>query len=986
MLAGLLLLAAEAHAQLRLEVFASGFAQPVAFVQDPVDPAVQYVVEQGGRVRVLQDGTLLPDDFLDLTSSVSTSGERGLLGLAFAPDYASSGRFYANFTNTSGDTVIARFHRSIDPLVADATSRFDLVWGGPGGPSFIAQPAGNHNGGHLAFGPDGFLYIGLGDGGSGNDPGHRAQDPSTLLGKMLRIDVSVPDTHPTGYAVPPDNPFVAGGPVPALPEIWSFGLRNPWRYGFDDPARGGTGALLLADVGQGSWEEVDYEPPGAGGRNYGWRNREGAHDNVVSLPPAYLPLTEPIHEYDHGTGRSITGGQVYRGIHLGPAHQGRYFFADFITGRVWSLALAIDPTTAEATAFDVREHTSELEASTPITNVSSFGVDADGELYLVDYSSGRILKIAPPACGVNLSSSHASFTSQPAGSSVDVTTAPVDCAWSASTTASWIAITAGTGVGPGTFSYTVAANVSATLRSGTIAVAQQTFTVTQAGTVLSPPFGFIDTPADGASGVTGAIGVTGWALDDLGIVHLRLYRDPVPPETGGLVFIGDATRVSGARPDVAIVYPGYPDYNEAGWGYALLTNLLPNQGNGSYTFHVYAEDVDGHATLLGSRTITCTNATATLPFGTIDTPAQGATISGTAFVNFGWALTPPPKTIPLDGSTIQVWIDGAPVGDVTYNNFRSDIPTVFPGYANSNGAVGYRHLDTTTLANGVHTIAWSVVDDMGAAEGIGSRYFTVQNAGSTAQAEPQTTFAPVALVRSATLEVSPGSVRMRQGMNAEAPWEVMPADSSGARLVALPEFGRLELDLGRDRAGRYEGALRVGDTWRPLPVGSQLDPATGTFLWQPGPGFVGTYRLVFARVDPADRVTRVPVTVVIRPTQASPGRVLAAIDAPTGGEATLPLVVTGWALDESAWAGTGIDAVHVWAYPETGGSPQFLGAATLDAARPDVGAAFGEQFGPSGYRLRVGWLPPAAYLLAVFPHSAVTGQFATASVVRVVVR
>ena len=186
---------------------------------------------------------------------------------------------------TAGDTVVARFRRSANPLIADPVSRFDLRWGGAGSPRFIDQPFANHNGGHLAFGPDGFLYIGLGDGGSGNDPDHRAQNPAELLGKMLRIDVNVPEADPTGYRVPSGNPFV--GVAGTRPEIWSFGLRNPWRYTFDDPARGGTGALLIGDVGQNRWEEIDYEPPARGGRNYGWRNREGAHDNQTSRPPAF---------------------------------------------------------------------------------------------------------------------------------------------------------------------------------------------------------------------------------------------------------------------------------------------------------------------------------------------------------------------------------------------------------------------------------------------------------------------------------------------------------------------------------------------------------------------------------------------------------------------------------------------------------------------------------------------------------------------------
>jgi glucose/arabinose dehydrogenase len=398
-------LASDAAAQLRTRVYASGFTLPVAIVQDPTDRNVQFVVQQGGRIRVVRGGTVLGPDFLDLTAQVVSGGEQGLLGLAFAPDYATSRRFFVNFTNRDGHTVVARFRRSEDPAVADVASRFDLRWGGAGGAAFIAQPFANHNGGHLAFGPDRYLYIGLGDGGSGNDPQHRAQNGNELLGKMLRVDVSVPDSDPTGYRIPADNPFVSAQAVTARPEIWAFGLRNPWRYSFDDPARGGTGALVIGDVGQNRFEEIDYEPPGRGGRNYGWRNREGAHANITSSPAAYQPLVDPIFEYDRGAGQSITGGYLYRGRSLGPGYQARYVFADFVQGRVWSLALAID-SAGEATASGLVEHTAELGGTTPLGQVSSFGVDADGELFIVGYSRGVVFRVlgpsAPPAAPTGL--------------------------------------------------------------------------------------------------------------------------------------------------------------------------------------------------------------------------------------------------------------------------------------------------------------------------------------------------------------------------------------------------------------------------------------------------------------------------------------------------------------------------------------------------------------------------------------------------------
>ncbi len=244
----------------------------------------------------------------------------------------------------------------------------------------------------------------------------------------------------------------------------------------------------------------------------------------------------------------------------------------------------------------------------------------------------------------------------------------------------------------------------------------------------APPFGAVDTPAQNATGIEGAIAVTGWALDDTGVLRVVVSRDPVAGEpAGATIYVGDAVFVDGARPDVAAAYPTYPASTRAGWGYMLLTNMLPNHGNGTYKLWLHAVDREGRQTLLGSRTFTCANAAATLPFGTLDTPAQGATVGGKAFVVFGWALTPVPGAIPTDGSTIWVYVDGVPVGHPVYDQYRADIATLFPGYANSNGAIGYYVLDTTTLSNGMHSIAWLVTDDQGRSQGIGSRYFWVAN-------------------------------------------------------------------------------------------------------------------------------------------------------------------------------------------------------------------------------------------------------------------
>jgi glucose/arabinose dehydrogenase len=375
----------EADAQIRTQLVASGFSQPVAFVQDPSLPNVFYVVEQTGRVRTLENGVLQSTDFADLRSLIGCCGEQGLLGMAFAPDAAENGRVFFVYIDLSGRYVVSRYRRVTSPTPRiDPASRLDLRWST--GQRFIPQPSALHNAGHLAFGSDGYLYIAKGDGGSNATA---SQNPTLLLGKMLRIDVNVSDSDPNGMRVPSDNPFLDGQPVAAAPEIWAFGFRNPWRYSFDNLGAGATSALFIGDVGAGGREEISHEPRNAGGRNYGWPVREGMFDTGAGFVPAYTPLTDPLRDYGRSDGTTVTGGFVYRGQVLGSTYAGRYFYADFGASRVWSLGLTIDPITGEATVADVREHTVDLA---PLGNVSSFGRDAAGELYLVVYG-GEVRKI-----------------------------------------------------------------------------------------------------------------------------------------------------------------------------------------------------------------------------------------------------------------------------------------------------------------------------------------------------------------------------------------------------------------------------------------------------------------------------------------------------------------------------------------------------------------------------------------------------------------
>jgi glucose/arabinose dehydrogenase len=338
--------------EIALQLVEAGFQSPVHIVSPPGDDRL-FVVEQRGVIWILRDDVRLAQSFLDIQGRVNAGAERGLLGLAFHPSYATNGRFYVDYTNTAGNTVIEEYLARTDNTDrADATSGRILL--------SVVQPASNHNGGLLQFGPDGYLWIGMGDGGGSGDTYGNGQDPGTLLGAMLRIDVDGGDP----YGIPADNPFADG--VGGAPEVWAYGLRNPWRWSFD----AATGTVWIADVGQGQWEEVDGEPVGDAGLNYGWPVMEG--DHCFSSPGCDTDgLVRPVYEYDHGQGCSITGGFVYRGSAM-PDMVGRYVFGDFCQGWIRSFD------TADGAASDVVEHDVD-----PGGTILSFGRDADGEIYVL---------------------------------------------------------------------------------------------------------------------------------------------------------------------------------------------------------------------------------------------------------------------------------------------------------------------------------------------------------------------------------------------------------------------------------------------------------------------------------------------------------------------------------------------------------------------------------------------------------------------------
>ncbi len=360
-----------AAAVLAVEPVITNIAQPVRLVAPDGDPRL-FVVRQGGRIEVYDQGGNRLDVFLDISDLVGTGSERGLLGLAFAPDYDISGRFYVDYTDVNGDTQIVRYHVSADPDVADPTSAEHLI--------SVTQPYSNHNGGCLQFGPDGMLYIGLGDGGSAGDPQNRAQNVDLLLGKILRINVAMAP----GYTNPPSNPLVG---QPGRDEIWAYGLRNPWCFSFDRQ----TGDLYIADVGQGELEEIDVQPASSsGGENYGWHLMEGTscYDPPSDCNDGTLVL--PVHEYSHGGTPfrcSISGGYVYRGDAL-PALAGQYFFADYCSGQIWSGAWSA------ASGFGpVTDWTDQITPPGGFGGLASIGQDGLGELYVVDVGGDTVYRI-----------------------------------------------------------------------------------------------------------------------------------------------------------------------------------------------------------------------------------------------------------------------------------------------------------------------------------------------------------------------------------------------------------------------------------------------------------------------------------------------------------------------------------------------------------------------------------------------------------------
>jgi glucose/arabinose dehydrogenase len=352
--------------------FAQGFDQPVCIAN--AGDSRLFVVGQAGVIHIVDsNGKVMDPPFIDIHERVVCEGERGLLGLAFHPRYKENGYFYVNYVGEGDSTHISRFsvYKS-NPSVADPQSELKLLT--------IKQPYENHNGGNICFGPDGYLYIGMGDGGSAGDPGNRAQNPKEFLGKMLRIDVN----QGIPYGIPPTNPFI--NDPSTLKEIWALGLRNPWRFSFDRL----TGDLWIADVGQNEIEEIDFQPAsGKGGENYGWRCFEGMKAYSPEKQKSDSLFTFPVFTYPHGPECSITGGFVYRGSKLSP-YYGKYFFADYCSDKIWTLH--------KQSGKWISEEFGHFEG----THFSTFGEDVNGKLYIAGLGTGTIYRISDSPATKNL--------------------------------------------------------------------------------------------------------------------------------------------------------------------------------------------------------------------------------------------------------------------------------------------------------------------------------------------------------------------------------------------------------------------------------------------------------------------------------------------------------------------------------------------------------------------------------------------------------
>ncbi len=546
---------------------------------------------------------------------------------------------------------------------------------------------------------------------------------------------------------------------------------------------------------------------------------------------------------------SLDNGDSYTSITSSTSNDGSFS---------WTIPSGLDSTSCRVRISATGDGAISDASDSVFTIHSPPGLSLDKEQLNFGYVSGGTLPPAQPLGIINSG-----------GGTLD---------WTVSGDAAWLAIDQGAGQGDayinigvipsglvaGTYTGTVTVSDPAAV-TGPVSVAVSL--TLKGGTEDFPPFGVFASPVHNTV-VSGSIPVTGWVLDDVDVQGVKIYHN----ETS---YIGDAVLVEGARPDIAEAYPGYPYNSRAGWGYMLLTNALPD---GTYRISAVAEDSAGNEVELGYAVITIQNAGAVIPFGAIDSPAQGGDAWGDRYVNWGWALTPPNNSLATDGSTITVWVDSLPLGTLDgYSISNGPVENLFPGYLNSSGPAGYFYLDTTQYTNGPHSIAWTVTDSAGNSAGIGSRFFNVRNTGADTVV---TAFGQVSAAASAgaakrsispvfkqvgayrdryTLESIPpadGGLELLKGFSRDREPEVLPGDRhSQVTVIGIKEGERMELRLN-DPSGvrrRYDGFMMVGDVLGALPAGSSMDEPEGVFYWLPGPGFIGDYELVFIGYNEEER-------------------------------------------------------------------------------------------------------------------------------------
>jgi sugar lactone lactonase YvrE len=718
-----------------------------------------------------------------------------------------------------------------------------------------------------------------------------------------------------------------------------------------------------------------------------------------STPSAIAALGDgTLYIADAGTGtirQGLTGTQQPPAITLQPVNQTIVQGRDvqFTCGATGNPAVRYQwqMTSASSPSFfqDVAEAAPFSGTRTGTLTITAVPGSLNGARFRCQASNAATPAVSNPATltvfALSLSPRSLSFVARKASASSDLGTVtppqsitvsyagPGTPHWTATADQSWIHVTGGSGTNGSAFTVSIVNpnNVIAgsTSLSGSVTVTDPALQLTSVLTVSlsivtsttsAAPTGAFDTPANNSSGLQGSIAVTGWALDDIAVDHVEIWRDAVAGETtpvyggggpgNGKIYIANATFVSGARPDLARAFPNLPLSDRAGWGYLMLTYGLWNQGNGTYKLYAFAFDGDGQSTTLGTKTITVSNATATKPFGAIDTPAQGGTATGVV-TNYGWALTPGPSCT-ITNPNVQVSIDSGALTPVAYGDARSDVAGAFPGYTNAAAAGGHYALDTTALTDGVHTIGWVVTDSCGRADGVGSRFFTVANGTA------QTTGLSASLRAVAPQEFA---LSRMEGLR-----EAVRVAATGERVIRIAEGERIVLQLPGDSTYVASGLL----------IGSSFDATTGKFYWQPAAGFLGKYDLEFTAGSRTERVRAVvgpPIRLAIDTPRA--GNVLSASG----------FTLAGWAVDLASLDGAGIDTLHAWAYPVGGGPPVFVGVANGGGARPDVARLYGAPFDNAGFTLN-GRLPPGTYDLVVYAHSASTNTFAGVQAVRTQVR